>query len=349
MNGSDDNGYCGDRNSQLNGLRVCEDPNGIGFTTTKSVLVDGTTPTLDFSDDNWAEGFFTVNRNDRTMIELGFDLDINVIITRVELESLECPERGIGTSTVSLFGMEDPGGVLFPTFGSGTATLLDTITPEATSCSVQTHTFCIPMGEQPYRYYYLAFTFSNSDIDWLFLAEVTFLVNSSSTPTTTTTVTPPPPSSRTTSQPHTPSQPHIPSRTSQPQVATSQYLIPTPNSSNPATGESGSHSDPSLVIILAGGIGVSLLLMVTVVVLSIITCYLAVFKKRRKIGAKDDDHSYEDIVNFRGGKDIEVVNPVYAMIAEKGERPNVTVGIQLEKNRAYGHSDSKPHIYCDCK
>ena len=189
VNGSVDHGNCADMNRQSNGLSVCEDPNAIGFSNinpTKSVLVDSVIPTLNVSDDNWAEGFFTVRRNNRTTIELGFELDTNNIITRVEVESLECPDRGIGTSTVSLFGMEDPGGFLFPPFG-GTITLLDTVTPEATSCSVQTHTLCIPMGEQPYRYYYLVFTFSNSDIDWLFLAEVRFLVNSS-TPTTTTVI-----------------------------------------------------------------------------------------------------------------------------------------------------------------
>ena len=194
VNGSDDDGDCGDVNTQSSGLRVCEDPNGISISNanpTKSVLVDGTTPTLDFSDNNWAEGFFTVSRNDGTTIELGFELDINDNIAQVEVESLECPDRGIGTSSISLFGMEDPGGFLFPSFDSGTTILSDTVTPEATSCSVQNHTLYIPMGEQPYRYYYLMFTFSNSDIDWLFLAEVRFLINSSIPTTTSTAVTPP--------------------------------------------------------------------------------------------------------------------------------------------------------------
>ena len=85
VNGSDNGGNCGDESGQSNGLSVCEDLSGIFG---GSVLVDGTTPTLNFSDDNWAEGFFTVKRNDRTGIELGFELDINDNITRVEVESL---------------------------------------------------------------------------------------------------------------------------------------------------------------------------------------------------------------------------------------------------------------------
>ena len=280
VNGSDDDGNCDDRNLQANGLNVCEDPNGIFFSPIKSVLVDGTTiSTLNFIDDSRADDFFTVRRNNRTTIELGFELDTNDIITRVEVESLECPDRGIGASTVALFGMEDPDpvGVPFPTFNSSTATLLDTVTSEATSCSVQNHTFCIPMGEQPYRYYYLVFTFSNSDIDWLFLAEVRCLVNSPTTITSTVT----PPTTSVTPAPSAILSTGIAVSTSSLSSALESSTTPTSESS-PSGEPRGDNKDDDQTIVFVVVIIVIILAIVLVIVAIVILIVLIKVRRRHQ-------------------------------------------------------------------
>ena len=335
VNGSHSDGNCGD----ISFIEmVCEDPNAIGFASRKSVLVDGIIPNLDFSDDNWAEGFFTVSRNDRTTIELGFEVDTDVIITRVEVESLECPDRGMGTSTVSLFGMEDPGGFAFPPFG-GTTTLLDTVTPEATSCSVQTHTFCIPMGEQSYRYYYLVFTFSNSsDIDWLFLAEVRFLVNSSTT--TSTTVTPPttavtPGPSATPSTGITLSTP--------PSSALESSTIPTPTPTPPSV----SGGEPMATIppvratekeavsdaIIASTAAIIGLLIIILVVLVVVIFKYRHHQKGKGEAPKTVEAEYENVVGGSNDPEYEEID-----IQERG--------IQMKENEAYASANmpTEPNV-----
>ena len=338
VNGSDDNGNCDDRNLQANGLIVCEDPNGIGFSPTKSVLLDGIISNLDFSDDNWAEGFFTVRRNNRTTIELGFELDINDIITRVEVESLECPDRGIGTPIVSLFGMEDLVGFSFSTFGSGTATLLDNVTSEAMSCSVQTHSLCIPMGEQPYHYYYLVFTFSNPNNDWLFLAEVRFLVNSS-TPTTTTvllttttTVTPGPSATRSTS---------IALSTSPRSSALKSSTVPTPTPPSESGWEPMATIPPvrttekeavSDAIIASTAVIIGLLIIILVVLVVVILKY-----RRRQKGKgeapKTAEAEYENVVGGNNDPEYEEID-----IQERG--------IQMKENEAYASANmpTEPNV-----
>ena len=332
VNGSDNNGNCVDRNNQPNGLRVCEDPNGIfgGSILYACFLVDGTTPNLDFSDDNWAEGFFTVSRNYRTTIELGFELDINDNITRVELESLECPDRGIGAPIVSLYGMEDPDpvGIPFPTFGSGTTTLLDTVTPEATSCSVQTHTFCIPIGEQPYRYYYLVFTFSNSDVDWLFLAEVRFLVYSS-TPTTTT-VTP------------GPSATSIALSTSPQSSALESSTVPTTTPPSRSGGEPMATIPPvrttekeavSDAIIASTAAIIGLLIIILVVLVVVIFKYRRHQKGKQGEAPKTVEAEYENVVGGSNDPEYEEID-----IQERG--------IQMKENEAYASANmpTEPNV-----
>ncbi len=102
----------------------------------QSVLTDGDFPDPgDMSGSNWAQGFFTVNRENSTTIEVGFTLESSVAIGEVQLSLLNCPARGIGAPNITLYGMQPN---TFPEFDIDNATQVGSITvPESTSCALK--------------------------------------------------------------------------------------------------------------------------------------------------------------------------------------------------------------------
>ena len=138
------------------------DPATAGGAT--SYLVDGNIlAPLDFSDTNWARELMTVNHN-------GGDFDIRInfnsaYATRMDLVLFNCPDWGIGAMDITV-----------ETGVSQQLEVLGNFTLQNTSCD-SLLTVCVPLimrSNSTITYAINFLTGSNSDIDWTYIAEVTF-------------------------------------------------------------------------------------------------------------------------------------------------------------------------------
>ena len=180
MNGSASNGGCtNSTTTSVTGVSLC--------LSGSSSLVDGAVPTLPSSlvgMSNWAAGLFTVNRNEKTVIEIGFQLR-RPAIERIELDLFNCPEWGIAAPNITVYEYR-----LFPATlpTRRHATCLGSVTTlDSTSCDSIT-TVLIPLQQTVnLMTYYLEFTFDEApSVQWVHLAEVRFFNSTPPTPTTTT-------------------------------------------------------------------------------------------------------------------------------------------------------------------
>jgi len=184
VNGSDPTGGCTDP-TIFHGIGLCSLGN--------SYLVDGSIPILPPSlvgMNNWAAGLFTVNRNGRSSIEIGFEL--NTSICQVELELFNCPEWGIAAPSITVYNW-----VAFPARLPSPrvlATRLGGVTTlNNTSCNSITRVL-IPLQQNisTQYFYYLEVTFDGAPrVQWVHLAEVRFFDSiPPSTPTTSSMSSP---------------------------------------------------------------------------------------------------------------------------------------------------------------
>jgi len=138
---------------------------------------------------NWAAGLFTVNRNGRTSIEIGFEfeLSINIRLVQVELEVFNCPEWGIAAPNITVYTwVTFPG--LLPSPRAIATRLGGVTTLTSTSCNSITRVL-IPLQQSgSAQFYYLEFTFDGApSVQWVHLAEVRFF-DSIPPPTPTTSL-----------------------------------------------------------------------------------------------------------------------------------------------------------------
>ena len=181
MNGSASNGGCTNSITTFyTGVSLCLSGN--------SSLVDGLVPTLPsplVGVSNWAAGLFTVNRTERTSIEIGFEFGNPVRLTQIELDLFSCPEWGIAAPNIIVYRWTTFPAAL-PTPRSF-ATRLGVTTLDNTSCDAIT-TVLIPLHQTGNIIScYLEFTFDDApSVQWVHFAEVRFFNSTPPTPTTNT-------------------------------------------------------------------------------------------------------------------------------------------------------------------
>ncbi len=333
VNGSEGERGCGTRAPPL--CIVSGDSGG-----TVSELTDGNFPDPEGTfGPNWAEGFFTVNRRDSSIIEIGFSLERSVVIGEVQLSLLNCPAWGIGASNIALYGTNwYPEG-----FSTELATQLGSLTspPEAFSCTVQTQT--ISSSPQNFQYYYLIINYETTPaIIWFFLGEVQFFEPPTIKPFSTLT------SITCTSTPCTPYI-SLPSIVSNMVVTTPPYSTPCQTQPTDVTvPKKGSDHQPPLIAVIAGS---TVLLLLCVLAVIFCMCAFRLVRRRRKRNAMKVarvSHIYDDITNFQGGRGEEVVNHEYESIVGVAPTPvgnSVALAkIPVQHNRAYA-AQNRPSTF----
>ena len=88
------------------GIMVCD-------CTSSSFLVDGVSPNIDTSDNDWAAQLVTVRRNEGTFyllfshVLLTFGFDTAVSPTGIEIDLFHCPDWGIGAPRIGVYYNEE--------------------------------------------------------------------------------------------------------------------------------------------------------------------------------------------------------------------------------------------------
>ena len=152
-----------------------------------SNLVDGVIPSVDNFDGDWADGFFTLNRNGASSVIVGFDFDEPVNITQVELVLFDCPVFGIGASNISVYTQTPTDNGLFR-FNANVAVFERSHETEPGSCN-STVNISIPLSDytHPSAYVFVVFTFDDCNPNnWVFIAEIKF--SNESAPTHLSTI-----------------------------------------------------------------------------------------------------------------------------------------------------------------
>ena len=183
VNGSDSFGRCPQSPQNCvviaGGAEQCSCPSSAPVT---GVLIDGVVPTIDpVSDVNWCSGLFTVNRNRRNSISLGFSFASGFVLRAVEMKLFNCPAWNIAASTINVYRS-----FTYPSFATsvpiGSANITDN-----QDCGSLTP-LSIPVQPTDGLIFYIEFTFNNEpNIEWApHIAEIQF---SDESPVLTTTST----------------------------------------------------------------------------------------------------------------------------------------------------------------
>ena len=147
-----------------------------GKTPAGGVLVDGIIPSIDTTQQGWASELFTVNRNGRDSIMIGFQLSQETSLQRVvEIILFNCPVQGIGITGAKVYSS-----FIFPQFISAASSLLVTYNslPRDNCQSLSTISIPIqpPMGSSGLYFIEFLFTGGSSmhQLNWLHLGEIRF-------------------------------------------------------------------------------------------------------------------------------------------------------------------------------
>ena len=150
------------------GKKVCD-------CTFSSVLVDGVSPNINTSDNDWAAQLVTVRRNmemfridfDHVLLTFGFDTAVS--LTRIEIDLFHCPDLGIGAPTINIHYNPEYN-LTFSISLPGFAQVLIT-DPNCTSLFTAV---ILPQG-QVFHILHILVDFDSKPIDWVYVGEVKFL------------------------------------------------------------------------------------------------------------------------------------------------------------------------------
>ena len=141
------------------------------------VLIDGVTPSIDTTQHGtWARELFTVRRNGRDSITIGFQFSSDINIQIVEVILFNCPVQGIGVTGVKVYSS-----FAFPQFLSLASSLLVTYYSSAHSDNCQSlSTISIPiqLPMASSNQYFIDFLFAGGSsiyqLNWLYLGDIRF-------------------------------------------------------------------------------------------------------------------------------------------------------------------------------
>ena len=154
-------------------INGCDCP---GNTPVSGVLIDGVIPSIDtLQRGMWARELFTVRRNGRESIIIGFKLSSEIGLQGVEVTLFNCPVQGIGITGVKVYSS-----FLFPQFLNTASTLLVTYnSPPSDNClSLSTISIPIQPPMASSDLYFIEFLFTGGSsihqLNWLHLGEIRF-------------------------------------------------------------------------------------------------------------------------------------------------------------------------------
>ena len=170
-NGSSFDMGCSSSIVERDGVMVCD-------CNSQSYLVDGVSPDIDTSTSDWASQLVTV-RNEATAdisfahVLLTFGFDTTVSLTGIEIDLFHCPTMSIGAPLITVSLNEE-----YDLSYSTSLPLLVAVVPSESRCdSLSSFTFTESSGSL-YRVVHILITFSDSNIDWVYVGEVRFLGSS---------------------------------------------------------------------------------------------------------------------------------------------------------------------------
>ena len=177
VNGSSDTMGCTSALVVRDGVMVCD-------CTSSSFLVDGASPNIDTSDNDWAAQLVTVRRNEGTAninflhVLLTFGFDTAVSPTGIEIDFFHCPDWGIGAPRIAVYFNEE----YDFTFSS---TNKDSIVTDLPFKEVETNgsdcnslsTVMVSPDSGPYHIFHILVTFDTEPIpiDLVYVGDVRFL------------------------------------------------------------------------------------------------------------------------------------------------------------------------------
>ena len=157
------------------GVMVCD-------CTSSSFLVDGVSPNINTSDNDWAAQLVTVRRNEGTadiifrhvLLTFGFDTAVSPNVT--EIDFFHCPDWGIGAPTITVFYNEEYDFTIHTTSTDRNAIDLPfkSVATTVSDCD-SLSTVMISPDPGPYHIFHILVTFDTEPIDWVYVGEVRFL------------------------------------------------------------------------------------------------------------------------------------------------------------------------------
>ena len=149
-------------------------------------LIDGVIPSINTRQQGWARELFTVNRNGRDSVMIGFRFLSEFSLRGVEIATFHCPVLGIGITGVKVYFS-----FVFPDFISTASPLLVTHSSTLSDNCQSLSTISFPIeSSMASQIYFIEFLFTGgssvSQLNWLYLGEIRFSdeAPASNTPTT---------------------------------------------------------------------------------------------------------------------------------------------------------------------
>ena len=150
--------------------------------TSSSFLVDGVSPNIDTSDNDWAAQLVTVRRNEGTRdipfshVLLTFGFDTAVSPTGIEIDFFHCPDWGIGAPRIGVY-FNEKYNFTIRTISSDSNNIdlsFKSVTTTVSDCDYLS-TGIVSPDPGPYHIFHIIMTFDTQPIDWVYVGEVKFL------------------------------------------------------------------------------------------------------------------------------------------------------------------------------
>ena len=147
-----------------------------------SFLVDGVSPSIDTSDNDWAAQLVTVRRNEGTpdipfdYVLMTFGFDTAVSPTGIEIDFFNCPEQSIGAPIIAVYYNEEYNFTIRTrSVDSNTIDLpFKTVTITESNCDSLSNATVSPYPGF-YHIFHILVTFNSEPIYWVYVGEVRFL------------------------------------------------------------------------------------------------------------------------------------------------------------------------------
>ena len=172
VNGSSETMGCTSPLVVREGVMVCD-------CTSSSFLVDGVSPNINTSDNDWAAQLVTVRRNEEgnadipfSHVLLTFGFDTAVSPTGIEIYFFHCPDLGIGAPHIAVYYNEEYNLTLRTV---GTDLPFKSVTTTVSDCDSLSTVMVSPDQGSSYHIFHILVDITAEPFDWVYVGEVRFL------------------------------------------------------------------------------------------------------------------------------------------------------------------------------
>ena len=175
VNGSSETMGCTSPLVVRDGVMVCD-------CISSSFLVDGISPNINTSDNDWAAQLVTVRRNEGNAdipfpyVLMTFGFDTAVSPTGIEIDFFHCPAWGIAAPRIGVYFNEEYNFTIRTISTDHDAINLPfkAVTTTVSDCDYLS-TVMVSPDPGPYHIFHILVTFDTEPIDWVYVGEVRFL------------------------------------------------------------------------------------------------------------------------------------------------------------------------------